>query len=219
MRNIILIILEVIVCYTTMIILTNKYKTDGIYVYGIIATFMSCIMSLKKIELAGINIPIGFGVTTSLIVAGNLITQKRGPSEIKTYLLLVLVTAALSCCFLNLSGVLTSSNYSLYANKSFDSIFRYNIRIYLGLIFSIIPSIYLGSKLYFFLKRIQNKIIFSNIFSIIIIEFLENISFVLIAYLSTMKSINIILCIIFRYTIKSIIGIIGTIPIYITNKN
>lgn len=219
MRNLILIIFEAIVCYLVMIILSKKYKTDGIYSYGIIATFLSCIMSLKKIEIVGITIPLGLGVTTSLIIGGNLITQRRGTNEIKTYLLLIILTAALSCCYLNLSGILKSSDYNLYANKSFDSIFSYNIRIYIGLIISIIPSIYLGSKLYFFLKKLQNKIIFSNIFSIIIIEFLENVIFVLVAYLFTTKAVNIALCIVFRYTIKSIIGVLGTIPIYIANKN
>ena len=76
----------------------------------------------------------------------------------------------------------------------------------------------MNSKLYYELKKIRNNIIFSNIFSIIIIELLDNIIFVLIAYLFEYELINIILCIIFRYMIKTIIGIIGTIPIYITNK-
>ena len=75
MRNIILIVSEVLVCYLAIIILNKKYKTDGLYVFGVIATFLSCIMSLKQIDLMGVNVPIGFGVTTSLIIAGNIITQ------------------------------------------------------------------------------------------------------------------------------------------------
>lgn len=218
MRNIMLIVAEVVVCYLSMIILNKKYKTDGLYVFGIIATFLSCIMSLKQIELMGVNVPIGFGLTTSLIIAGNIITQKRGTEEVKTYIGLIFITALVSCCFLNLSGLMEASDYNLYANKSYDSIFEYNLRIYLALIISTILSVFLNSKLYYELKKIRNQIIFSNIFSIIIIELLDNIIFVLIAYLFEYKIINIILCIIFRYMIKTIIGIIGTIPIYITNK-
>ena len=63
----------------------------------------------------------------------------------------------------------------------------------------------------------QNKIILSNIFSIIIIEFIENIIFILIAYLYELKLIDLIMCLLFRYMIKTFIGIIGTIPIYIAN--
>lgn len=218
MRNIILILIEVIICYTSLLILYKKYRTDGIYVYGIIATFTSCIMSPKQIDLMGVSVPIGFGVTTTLIVAGNLITQKRGPEELKTYISLILITALISCCFLNLSGLMKSSKYNEIANKSYDSIFKYNLRVYFGLITSIILSSYLGSKLYYLLKRIQNKIVISNIFSIIIIELLENTTFVLIAYLFEYEIIDLMLCIVFRYMIKTIIGLLGTIPIYIANK-
>lgn len=218
MKNILLIVAEVIICYTATLILNKKYKTDGLYVYAIIATFLSCIMSLKQIDLLSATVPIGFGVTTSLIIAGNIITQKRGPNEIKTYIILILVTALVSCCFLNLSGLMESSDYNIYANKSYDSIFEYNLRVYIANIIAIISSVWLTSKLYYELKKIKNKIIFSNIFSIIIVELLENIIFVLIAYLFEYEVVNIILCIIFRYMIKTAIGIIGTIPIYIANK-
>lgn len=218
MRNIILILVEIIICYSSMLILYKKYRTDGIYVYGIIATFASCIMSLKQIDLMGVSVPIGFGVTTTLIIAGNLITQKRGPEELKTYIILILITALVSCCFLNLSGLTESSKYNEIANKSYDSIFKYNLRIYFGLIISIILSSYLGSKLYYILKRVQNKIIISNIFSIIIIELLENTVFILVAYLFEYEIIDLMLCIVFRYMIKTFVGIIGTIPLYIANK-
>ena len=223
MRNIILIVTEVIVCYLAIIILNKKYKTDGLYVYAIIATFLSCIMSLKQITILGkIDVPIGFGVTTSLLIAGNIITQKRGPEEIKTYIALILVTALVSCCFLNMSGLMESSDYNQYANKSYDRLFEYNLRVYITTIISIISSVWLGSKLYYELKKLRNQIIISNIFSIVISELVENLLFVLIAYLfdpgKTEIVFDIIFCIIFRYVIKAIIGLFGTIPVYITNK-
>ena len=219
MNNIILIFLEMIVCYLTIIFLNKKYKTDGLYVYGIIATFMSCIMSLKQIHVFGVPIPVGFGVTTSLLITGNIITQKKGPNSLKTYLILIIVTALISCCFLNISGIMEDSTYNKFANKSYDSIFKYNLRIYFANIISILVAIFLGSKLYYLIKRINNKIILSNIFSVVIIEFLDTIIFMLIAYLFEKDLVSLILAIIFRYLIKMVIGIIGTITIYITNQN
>lgn len=218
-RNILLIVGEVITCYSFLIILSKKYKTDGIYVYAIIATFISCIMSLKKISIMNINIPIGFGTTTSLIIAGNLITQKRGKEEIKTFLTLIFITTLLSCCFLNLTGLMESSKINEFANKSYDSIFKYNLRIYIALLVSILMSVWISSKLYYLIKRLQNKIVLSNIFSIIIIELLDNILFTLIAYLFEYEVLDLVFCIIFRYMIKTIIGLIGTITIYIANRN
>lgn len=223
MRNFLLIIAEIIVCYVMIILLNKKYKTDGLYVFAIIATFMSCIMGLKQITiLEKIDIPTGLGTTTSLIIAGNIITQKRGPQEVKTYLALILVTALVSCCFLNLSGLMTASDYNKFANRSYNSIFEYNLRVYLGTIISILVGIWLSSKLYYTLKKIKNKIPISNIFTVVITELVETALFVLIAYLfEPGKSeivFDIIFCIIFRYIIKTVIGIFGTIPIYITSK-
>ena len=218
MRNILLIIAEMLVCYSLMLILSKKYKTDGLYVYGIVATFTTCIMSLKSIDIMNIPLPIGFASSISIIVAGNLITQKRGPEELKTYLSLILITSLVSCSFLNLSGLMEPSKFNEMANNSFNSIFKYNLRMYLALIFSITISTYLSSKIYYLIKRLQNKIILSNIFSIIIVEFLDNIIFVLIAYLLSYEPIDLVLCIVFRYMIKTIIGLLGTIPLYISNK-
>lgn len=218
MRNILLIIAEMLVCYSLMLILSKKYKTDGLYVYGIVATFTTCIMSLKSIDIMNIPVPIGFASSISIIVAGNLITQKRGPEELKTYLSLILITSLVSCSFLNLSGLMEPSNFNEMANNSFNSIFKYNLRMYLALIFSITISTYLSSKIYYLIKRLQNKIILSNIFSIIIVEFLDNIIFVLIAYLLSYEPIDLVLCIVFRYMIKTLIGLLGTIPLYISNK-
>ena len=218
MINTILIFAETILCYIAFVVLYKKYKTDGLYIFAIFATFIACVMNLKTIEIMNIGVPLGFGITTSIVLAGNLITQRQGLEEIKNYVLIILITGVVAFGTLNLSGMLNSSEYNYLANKAYDNIFVYNIRMYLALIISTVTSVYLSTNLFYTIKRIKNKIILSNIFSIIITEFFENIIFVLIAYLFEYKGIDIILCIIFRYTIKSVIGMFGTIPLYIANK-
>ena len=218
MRNIILIFSEVIISFIILIILYKKYKTDGIYVFGIIATLLSCIIGLKKISIMDISVPIGFGVTTSLIIGGNIITQKKGPEAIRTYLMLILITFLISCCFINASVFIKESEYNYFANMSYNNIFTLNIKYYVGLIISLITTIFISSKLYYLLKKTQNKIILSNLFAIIIVEFIENFIFIIITYFGEYKPVDIALCIVFRYTIKTIIGIVGTIPIYIASK-
>ena len=218
MINTILIFAETILCYIAFVVLYKKYKTNGLYIFAIFATFIACVMNLKTIEIMNIGVPLGFGITTSIVLAGNLITQRQGLEEIKNYILIILITGVVAFGTLNLSGMLNSSEYNYLANKAYDNIFVYNIRMYLALIISTVTSVYLSTNLFYTIKRIKNKIILSNIFSIIITEFFENIIFVLIAYLFEYKGIDIILCIIFRYTIKSVIGMFGTIPLYIANK-
>ena len=218
MINAALIIAETIISFLLLLILFKKYKIDGIYIFAILAISISCIMNLKTISIMNIGIPLGFGVTTSIILGANLITQKNGQEEIKNYILLIFISGLITLLFLNLSGMMSSSEYNYLANKSYDNIFTYNIRIYIALFLSIIISIWLSSNLFYTIKRLKNKIILSNIFSIIITEFFENIIFVLIAYLFDYNGIDIILCIVFRYVIKVLIGIVGTLPLYIASK-
>ena len=219
MINIALIAAEVIISYIVFIHLYKKYKIDGIYVFAIIITFIASIMNLKTISIMNVGVPLGFGLTTSIVLGANYITQRQGLDEIKNYIIIVIITGTIACGVLNISGMLTASEFNYLANKAYDSIFEYNIRMYLALIISLVISILISTKLFYTIKKLKNKIILSNVFSIIITEFFENIIFVLIAYLTDYSGIDIALCIIFRYTIKSLIGIVGTIPLYIANKN
>ncbi len=218
MINVVLIIAEVFVAYLLLYFLNKQFKLEGIYIFSIIATLAACIMTLKNISIMEISVPLGFGVTTSLIIGGNIITQKYGNDKLKTYLLLIFLTVIIGGCFFNLSGLLANSQYNLYANKSYSNIFEYNLRIYLALAISIIISVFLSSELYYLIKRIKNKVIINNILSVIIIEFIENIIFVLIAHIADFEPINLVLCIVFRYFIKTLIGVFGTIPLYIINR-
>ena len=219
MRNIILIIIEVIICYLSLIILAKKYKTDGIYIFGIIAVIISSIMNLKAISIMNVPIPLGFGVTTSILIGANLIVQNRGKEELKPYIILITITIIMTSLILYLASLTSDSNYNYLSNISFDGIFLQNMRVYLALIISLIFTIWLDSKLYYIIKKLQNKIVYSNIFSIIIVEFFENILFVAIAFLFEYEVIDLFLCIILRYMIKTLIGLIGTIPLYIANRN
>ena len=86
MRNIILIIIEVIISYIILTFLSKKHKKNGIYIYAIIASFISCIMSIKNISIMEISIPTGLGITTSLLIGGNLLIQNYGKENLKYYL-------------------------------------------------------------------------------------------------------------------------------------
>lgn len=218
MRNYIILITEMLLCYVFITILYKKYKTDGLLSYSVTATIISTILSKQEIDILNTEVPLGMGITISLVIVANIITQNRGKDEVNNLLLLVLVTSLTSYCFLSLSGMINPSMINEYANKSYDSIFQYNIRLYLANTISLLLSIYLSSRIYYSLKRIKNKIIISNVFSILIVEFVDNIIFIVISYLYIKEIPQIILALVLRYMIKTAMGLIGTIPIYIIKK-
>lgn len=218
MRNFVILGLEILVCYISIILLYRKYKTDGLFSYAIITTIISTFLSRQEIDILNTEIPLGIGLTLSLIIVTNIITQNRGKDEVNNLLILVFISSIVSFCFLTLSGFIESSQINEFANKSYDSIFAYNLRLYLANIVSLLVTIYTSSRIYYSLKRIKNKIIISNIFSILIVEFLDNIIFIVIAYLYVKEIPQIILSLVIRYMIKVSMGLIGTIIIYIANK-
>ena len=59
MINIALVLVESIICYIVFTLLFKKYKTDGIYVFAIIATFIACVMNLKTISIMNKNATVG----------------------------------------------------------------------------------------------------------------------------------------------------------------
>ena len=152
MLNIILIICEVIVAYIAMILLYKKYKTDGLITYTIIATIISNLMCLKKIDMLNTELPLGLGITMSILIAINIITQNKGKEEVNNFLVIILVSSIVSLCFFNLSGLIESADINKYANKSYDSIFTYNLRIYLANTITLLVTAFLSSRLYFMLK-------------------------------------------------------------------
>ena len=219
MRNLLLVLAELLISYISLVIMAKKYKTDGIYVYTIIATIASCVMNLKEIELMNINIPLGLCVTSSIIVAGNLLTQLNGKDELKHYIITILMTGIITYLVIYLSKIIIISDYNYYANNSYDNIFDINIKSSLALIISILFGVWINSNLYYTIKRLKNVILYSNTLSVIITELFENIIFVILTYIFDYQPIDIFLCIIIRYIIKTTIAILGTLPLYIVNKD
>ena len=218
MINIILIILELIVSFISLIYLIKKYKIEGIYIFIIIMTIISYIYTKKNISILEINIPLGFISTTSLIICGNILTQLKGKEEIKKYLFIITISTIIGIIIMYLSSTMQNSNYNILSNESFNHIFISDLRTSISLYISLIVTIIISNKIYYNLKKIQNNISVSNIITITIVELLECLIYILISYLYEWSAIEIVLCIVFRYLIKCIIGIIGTLPIYISTK-
>ena len=224
MTNIYLLIIETIICLITMIISYKKYKLDGLYGYIIIAFILSNIMSLKIIPLYGFDINLGIVPLTTTFIASNIIIQKYGTEEIKKLSITLVITSIISFLIVYLTSLLNSSSITLFTDKSYDNIFSGNeknifanivIRIYFANIVTILYTMLLNSKLYYYLKTVKNKIWISNLFSTIITQFIVALLFNIFAYALIKEWINIIQFIIIRYFISLLVMIIGTINIYI----
>lgn len=216
--NYILIIIEVFLSYLILLVFHKKFKLDGIYYYIVMATILSNIMLLNTIDILTYPISVGFGITSSIVIATIILTHKRGPSELSKLIITIIISSIISYSYLTLSSYMGISDTNKYTNISYSIIFKNNIRIYLANTISLILSIYLSTKLYHTMKQIKNKIWISNIFTTVIVEFIESIIFCVIAYAFSLKVIDLIMVIVIRYVIRALIECLGTTVIYIDDK-
>lgn len=216
--NYILIIIEVFLSYLILLLFHKKFKLDGIYYYIVMATILSNIMLLNTIDILTYPISVGFGITSSIVIATIILTHKRGPSELSKLIITIIISSIISYSYLTLSSYMGISDTNKYTNISYSIIFKNNIRIYLANTISLILSIYLSTKLYHTMKQIKNKIWISNIFTTVIVEFIESIIFCVIAYAFSLKVIDLIMVIVIRYVIRALIECLGTTVIYIDDK-
>ena len=216
--NYILIIIEVFLSYLTLLLFHKKFKLDGIYYYIVMATILSNIMLLNTIDILTYPISVGFGITSSIVIATIILTHKRGPSELSKLIITIIISSIISYSYLTLSSYMGISDTNKYTNISYSIIFKNNIRIYLANTISLILSIYLSTKLYHTMKQIKNKIWISNIFTTVIVEFIESIIFCVIAYAFSLKVIDLIMVIVIRYVIRALMECLGTTVIYIDDK-
>ena len=213
-----LLILELILCLITLGFLYKQYKTNGLYIYIIISLILSSLMSLKLTSLFNYDLNLGIIPFVTIFTASNIIIQKNGSNAIKNVILIVSASFLISYALLYLVQIMDSSNINLFTNASYDNIFVDSLRMYFANFVTFLYSMLLNSKLYYYLKKLKNNILISNLFSTIIIQFIASILFGLIAYVFIKEPIDIIKIIMIRYLLSLITGILGTIPIYITKK-
>lgn len=218
MNSINLLIIEGILCFSTQVFLYKHYKTNGLYAYTIIALMLSCIMSLKTITVYTYDMNLGLIPFITVFISSNILIQNKGPESIKKLILTLIATSLVSYAMIYLVRLMDSSNINLFTSASYDNIFNDSLRMYFANFVTTLYSLLLNAKLYYYLKKMKNSILISNLFSTIIIQFIASILFGLIAYIFIKEWIDIVKLIMIRYLVSLIIGIIGTIPIYLTKK-
>ena len=216
MSSLSLLIIELIVCIIAIVILYKNYHLVGLYAYTIASLILSCMMSFKMITIYNYDMNLGIIPLVTIFIVANIIIQKIGPEETKKHLLLTVTVLTVSYLILLLIKQMTASKIGLFASASYNNIFDNSLRIIFANIVTILYSLILNNKLYYYLKRMKNNIIISNIFSTIIIQFISSILFGIIAYTFIKEPIDIIKIIMIRYLVSLVVGLAGTLAIITT---
>lgn len=216
--NFIYILMETILVYLILLLFYKFGKKDGLFIYiGFMALFLGILM-FKLCDFVGFPVSYGIPLIMGIFTANNIIIQRFGLDEIKKIIGYFVIPYCLVVLIICMGSLFTSSEYNIITNNSFDSLFGYNLvnlRCFIGGLLSIGFMLYLNGEVYYFIRRSKNKLLLSNVGSILVIQFIESIIFVFITYLGEYEFLVIFGMIIMRYLLKVIVGLIGLIIVYL----
>lgn len=219
--NYIYLLIEVILVFSLVIMFYKFGKKEGLFVYiGFMASVLSLVM-FKSIDVLSFEVDLGVPCLMGIFVCSNVIVQRYGIDEIKKIIKSFVVPYILTIVILSLVSLTYSSEYNLTTNNAFDSLFGYNLenlRLLVSGLLSIGFMLWYNAYIYYYIRKNKNKYLFSNIGSMLIIQFIESIIFVLISYVGSFEFNMIFGMIVIRYLLKVVIGVVSLLPVSIVLK-
>lgn len=219
--NYIYLAVEVVFMFLFMVLFYKFGKKLGLFIY---ISFMSAVLStvmFKSIDILSFEMDLGIPIIMAIFVCSNIIVQKYGIDEIKDIIKSFVIPYVLNTFVLGLTSLIFSSEYNFAVNDAFNSLFGYNLdnlRLLVSGFLSIGFMLWYNAYIYFYIRKSKNKVLFSNIGSILIVQFIESIIFVLIAYIGKFDFTMLFGMIVIRYLLKVLIGFVSVLPVNIILK-
>lgn len=216
--NLLYMLIEIIFVYFILVLFCKIGKKDGLFLYiGFMAALLGIVM-FKLYDFTLFPANYGLPLIMGIFTANNIIIQRFGLDEIKKIISYYIIPYVMVMIVICLGSLITSSDYNVIANNCFNNLFGYNLinlRCFIGGLLSIGFMLYLNGEIYYYIRRSKNKLLLSNIGSILIIQFIESVIFISIAYLGEYDFLVIFGMIIIRYLIKVIIGMVGLFIVFL----
>lgn len=219
--NYIYLLLEIFIVMLFMVVLYMLYKKNGLYFFiGTISVVLSIVMS-KLVSYLSFETNVGLALLMGLFICSNIIVQRFGVDEIGRIIKTFLFGYVLSFIILNMVGIIASGSCNFEVSNYYNDIFSYNlesIRVFLSGLVVVPVILYMSGKIYYYFRRTQNKLWFSNLGTLFTIQFIQSLLFVFIAYVGSYSAIELFGMVVVRYLIMVVVGIIGLVPVYMIVK-
>lgn len=210
--NYIYLLLETFLVFFLMFLFYKMKKKDGLFLYILLISSILSTTMYKFISVLSFQVNTGIPMVMAVFICSNIIVQKYGFDEVKKIIKTFICGYVSTFVLISLASIICSNSYNYIVNVSFDSLFGYNLntlRIFLAGLIAISLMLWYNGSTYYYIRRSKNKILFSNIGTICIIQFLESIIFITMSYIGLFDLIEIFGMIVVRYLIKVVIGLIG----------
>ena len=196
-----------IVIFGLMIIFYKLLNKDGLYLYlGLISSILG-VICIGSVDIFLFKESISIPLIVGLFICSNIIIQRYGLDEVERILYSVGFSFSLPIIIVGLVSLTGKYGYGFN-----------NIRCIIGNIISIIFMIWIGSGMYYSIKKSKNNLILSNLTTAFVIFFIESIVFIMITSLGNFKAVELFGMMSVRYIMEIIISVLGIIPAYFLVK-
>lgn len=216
--NIILGIVSIILCFTTVILMEKIFKKEGLFIWISIATIIANIIVCKTINIFGLTSSLGNIMFASNFLATDILTEKYGASYAKKSInyalasvIIFIVTTQISLLFI--------PDVTDVAQASMNNLFALNLRTSVASI----ALFYISNKLDIYLyskikEKYPNKLWLRNNIATIISNCLENYCFYTLAFIGIFNIETILQIATTASIIEIIIAVFDTPFLYISKK-
>jgi len=216
--NYLFLFIEIALIYFVMVLFYKYSKKEGLFIYISLMSSLLGIVMYENIDVFSFQCDLGIPIAMSVFICSNIIIHRYGSDETGRIIKYFVFPYVVVNIILSLFSLV---NYSNYSNNLFDSLFGYNlnnVRVFIGYLLSIGFMLWYNSYMYYYLRKNKNSFLFSNIGTILIIQFIESIMFVFVSYVGIID-INLTFgIIVIRYLVKVFVGFMGLIPISVILK-
>ena len=216
--NYILMALEVLISFIFIYIFYKKYKQDGLYIISVIIFILSILLSIKNIEIMNFEIPLAIILPTLILTISNILVQKQGLEAIKKLIYILSIVSVSIVTIVLLTSLIIPSDYLYNYNISYYEIIKDNLRTIIITAISPLIIIWINSLMYYQLKREKNNVFISNIFTSLVISFIDATIFSLLVFTYVIPLSEIFMIIAIIYVIKLLINILATLLVYKTKN-
>ncbi len=216
--NYILMALEVLISFIFIYIFYKKYKQDGLYIISVIIFILSILLSIKNIEIMNFEIPLAIILPTLILTISNILVQKQGLEAIKKLIYILSIVSVSIVTIILLTSLIIPSDYLYNYNISYYEIIKDNLRTIIITAISPLIIIWINSLMYYQLKREKNNVFISNIFTSLVISFIDATIFSLLVFTYVIPLSEIFMIIAIIYVIKLLINISATLLVYKTKN-
>lgn len=219
--NYIYLLLEILLVFLLMILFYKINKKEGLYLYIALLAIILSVVVYKTVDVMSFKVNLDIPLLMGIFICNNIIIHKYGLEKTKKIITTFTLSYIITFIIISFTSLISPSEYNAIGNLSFDNLFGYEFstfRIAVASIISISFLLWYDGIIYYFIRINKNKLLFSNIGSILIIQFIESIIFIIISYIGIYDIVQIFGMIVIRYLLKIIIGIIGLLPVYMILK-